>query len=108
MKTLLIGEYREGKLLDSTYELLGFGRALGAETVMLLVGKETQLPACGGVLYLADATACGEYNPELHKRLILDAVERRARSTSSSSTRPTAGTWRRASRLRCRRPRCPR
>ena len=24
MKTLLVGEYREGKLLDSTYELFGF------------------------------------------------------------------------------------
>ena len=57
MKTLLDGEYREGKLLDSTYELLGFAGQLGAETAMLLVGSQTQLPAFGGTLYLADAAA---------------------------------------------------
>lgn len=76
MKALLIGEYREGKLLDSTYELLGFAGQLGAETAMLLVGSDSQLPACGGTLYLADASQCGEYNPDLHKQLILDAVQK--------------------------------
>ncbi len=76
MKTLLIGEYREGKLLDSTYELLGFAEQLGAETAMLLVGSENQLPAYGGTLYLADVAACAEYNPDLHKQLILDAVQK--------------------------------
>jgi electron transfer flavoprotein alpha subunit len=76
MKTLLIGEYREGKLLDSTCELFGFAGQLGVETAMLLVGSETELPAYGGTLYLADAAACGEYNPDLHKQLILDAVQK--------------------------------
>ena len=76
MKTLLIGEFREGKLLDTTYELLGFASQMEAETVMLLVGSETQLPAYGGKLYLADATTCGEYNPDLHKKLILDAARK--------------------------------
>ena len=76
MKTLLIGEYREGRLLDSTYELLGFGAQMNAEAAMLLVGSEAQLPAWGGRLYLADATKYGEYNPDLHKRLILRAVEK--------------------------------
>ena len=76
MKTLLIGEYREGKLLDSTYELLGFAAQLGGESAMLLVGSESQLPLYGGTLYLADATACGEYNPDLHKKLILEAVQK--------------------------------
>jgi electron transfer flavoprotein alpha subunit len=76
MKTLLIGEYREGKLLDTTYELLGFARQLGAETAMLLVGSASQLPAFGGTLYLADAAQCGEYNPDLHRQLILDAVQK--------------------------------
>jgi electron transfer flavoprotein alpha subunit len=74
MKTLLIGEYREGKLLDTTYELLGFAARLGGETAMFLVGSESQLPACGGTLYLADAARCGEYNPDLHKKLALQAV----------------------------------
>ncbi|MDD2542233.1 MAG: electron transfer flavoprotein subunit alpha/FixB family protein [Desulfuromonadaceae bacterium] len=76
MKTLLIGEYREGKLLESTYELLGFAGELGAETAMLLVGSDNQLPAYGGTLYLADAATCGEYNPDLHKKLILEVVQK--------------------------------
>lgn len=75
MKTLLIGEYREGKLLESTYELLGFAGQLGSASAMLLVGSESQLPAYGGTLYLADVATCGEYNPDLHKKLILDAVQ---------------------------------
>ena len=75
MKALVIGEYREGKLLDSTYELLGFAGELRAETAMLLVGCDSQLPLYGGTLYLADATECGEYNPEWHKKLILEAVQ---------------------------------
>ncbi|HEY6837354.1 MAG TPA: electron transfer flavoprotein subunit alpha/FixB family protein [Geobacteraceae bacterium] len=74
MKTLLIGEYREGKLLDTTYELLGFAAQLGGESAMFLVGSEGQLPGFGGTLYLADAASCGEYNPNLHKKLILEAV----------------------------------
>ncbi len=76
MKTLLIGEYREGKLLDSTYELFGFAAQLGADTAMLLVGSDAQLPAYGGTLYLADASVCGEYSPDLHKQLILEAVQK--------------------------------
>jgi len=74
MKTLLIGEYREGKLLDSTYELIGFAGQLGADTALFLVGSETELPAYNGALYLADAKTFGEYNPDLHKQLILEAV----------------------------------
>lgn len=76
MKALLIGEYREGKLLDSTYELFGFAAQLGAESALLLVGSEARLPAFAGTLYLADAAACGEYNPDLHKKLVLDAVQK--------------------------------
>ncbi len=76
MKALLIGEYREGKLLDSTYELFGFAGQMDAETAMLLVGSESQLPAYSGTLYLADATVCGEYNPDLHKKIILEAVQK--------------------------------
>jgi len=75
MKTLLIGEYRDGKLLESTYELLGFAAQLNAENALLLVGSDSQLPGYPGTLYLADAATCGEYNPDLHKQLILDAVQ---------------------------------
>jgi len=76
MKALLIGEYREGKLLDTTYELFGFANQLGADTVMLIVGSDSRLPAYSGTLYLADASACGEYNPDLHKQLILETVQK--------------------------------
>ncbi len=76
MKTLLIGEYREGKLLDTTYELFGFAGQLGAETALFLVGSDAQLPVFGGTLYLADVAACGEYNPDLHKQLVLEAIQK--------------------------------
>ncbi len=76
MKTLLIGEYRDGKLLESTYELLGFAAQMNADSAMLLVGSDNQLPAYGGTLYLADVASCGEYNPDLHKKLILAAVQK--------------------------------
>ncbi len=74
MKALLIGEYREAKLLDSTYELFGFAAQLGVKTALFLVGSDSQLPAYNGTLYLADATKYGEYNPDLHKRLLLEAI----------------------------------
>lgn len=76
MKALLIGEYREGKLLDSTYELFGCAGQMNTETAMLMVGSESQLPAYGGTLYLADAAVCGEYNPDLHKKIILETVQK--------------------------------
>ena len=75
MKALLVGECRDGKLLESSYELFGFAEKLGAEPAMLLVGREGDLPTFVGKLYLADAGKYGEYDPELHKRLVLAAVE---------------------------------
>ena len=76
MKTLLIGEYREGKLLDSTYELLGFAKEAGAESSIFIVADENSLPNFPGKLYLADAKTAGEYNPDLHRELILKAIEK--------------------------------
>jgi len=76
MKVLLIGEYRNGKLLDTTYELVGFASQIGAESAMLLVGSESHLPAFSGTLYLADVSKHGEYNPDLHKQLIIDAAQK--------------------------------
>lgn len=74
MKALLICEYRQGKLLDSTYELLAFAAQLGADSAMVLVGSGDQLPKFGGRVYLAEAATYGEYNPDLHKKLVLQAV----------------------------------
>jgi electron transfer flavoprotein alpha subunit len=43
---------------------------------MLLVGSAGQLPAFGGRLYLADAATYGEYNPDVHKKLILSVIDK--------------------------------
>jgi electron transfer flavoprotein alpha subunit len=76
MKLLLIAESREGKVLGGSYELLAFAEKMGAETVMFLVGAEASLPQYGGRLYLADVAQAGEYNPEVHKKLILEVVNK--------------------------------
>ncbi|QXE91165.1 electron transfer flavoprotein subunit alpha/FixB family protein [Geomonas subterranea] len=76
MKALLVGECRDGKLLEHSHELFGFASQLGAETAMVLIGSEGALPSYGGTVYLADASKYGEYNPDLHKRLVQAAVER--------------------------------
>ena len=75
MRALLVCEYREGKLLDSTYELLAFAEKLGADTAMVLVGDSVNVPRYGGKVYLAAAVRCGEYNPDLHKQIVPAAVE---------------------------------
>ncbi len=75
MKTLLIAEYREGKLLDSYQELMGFAAQLGGENAMFVVGTANDLPNYSGKLYLADVNNFSEFNPAVHKRLILDVVE---------------------------------
>ncbi len=76
MKLLLIAEYRDGQLLAGWSELLAFSREMGGESVFFLVGSEEQLPTCDEKLYLADSSACDEYNPDLHKKLIVDIVNK--------------------------------
>jgi len=76
MKTLLVAESREGKLLGGACELMAFAHQLGSESAMFLVGSEDALPKFAGKLYLADAAACGEYNPDGHKQLLLDVIAR--------------------------------
>lgn len=74
MKTLLIAELRDGVQPGSNLELLGFASHLGSEISMFLVGNTEDVPAFSGTLYLADIKKYGEYNPEVHKELILEAV----------------------------------
>ena len=76
MKALLVGEYREGKLLDSIYEVLAFAGKLGAEPVVVLVGDAANVPRCDGSVYLADVATYGEYNPDLHKQLLLAVIHK--------------------------------
>lgn len=76
MKALLIAEYRDGKLLGGNNELMAFAEKMGVESAMVLVGSESALPGFEGTLYLADAEQCGEYNPSLHRDIILQAVDK--------------------------------
>lgn len=76
MKALLICEYREGKLLETSYELVAFADKLGAEKAMVLIGSEAEAPRVNGKVYLADAGKYGEYNPDVHKKIVLAAIER--------------------------------
>jgi electron transfer flavoprotein alpha subunit len=76
MKALLICDYRQGKLLETSYELLSFAGLLGAESAMVAIGSEADLPRFDGRVYFADAATCGDYNPDLHKKLVLQAVEK--------------------------------
>ncbi len=41
---------------------------------MFLVGAESAMPAYTGTLYLADAGKYGEFNPAVHKQLLLDVI----------------------------------
>jgi electron transfer flavoprotein alpha subunit len=74
MKTLLVAEYREGKLQSSVNDLMAFAKKAGSDSTMFLVGSETDLPKFQGTLYLADIKNCGEYNPDVHKQLLLDTI----------------------------------
>ena len=75
MKMLLVAEYRQGQLLDNYTELLAFARELGGDAAFFLVGDPAgALPRGAGRIYLADVAAAGEYNPDVHKRLLLEAV----------------------------------
>ncbi|TKB26829.1 electron transfer flavoprotein subunit alpha/FixB family protein [Desulfopila sp. IMCC35006] len=74
MKTLLVAEYREGKLQGSVNDLMAFAQKVGSDAAMFLVGSETDLPKFQGPLYLADVKNCGEYNPDVHKQLLLDTI----------------------------------
>jgi electron transfer flavoprotein alpha subunit len=76
MKTLLVAEYRDGKLLNATYELVAFAEKLGADSAMFLVGGESDLPKYDGTLYLADGDKYNDYNPAVHKQLLLDVIAR--------------------------------
>ena len=76
MKLLLVGEYREKKLLDVTYDLVGFADKLGVEKIMVAAGYESDVPHFDGKLYLANAEETGEYNPTAHKQMVLDVIEK--------------------------------
>lgn len=75
MKTLLVAEYKQGKVQESYSELIAFARELGSESAMFMVGDSSgDLPKFQGTLHIAEASGFGEYNPDVHKQLLLDVV----------------------------------
>ena len=74
MKALLVAEYRDGQLLGSVNELIDFAGKIGVESALFLVGSKEKLPGFAGDLYLAEVSEYGEFNPEVHKQLLLDVV----------------------------------
>lgn len=74
MKALLIAEYRDGHVLASAQELVGFAEQMGAESAMFIVGSKDALPAYDGTLFLAEASQYGEFNPDAHKQLLLSVI----------------------------------
>ena len=54
------------------YDLIAFAKKVGAESAMFLVGSDSELPKYEGTVYLADVATCGEYNPDVHKQLLLE------------------------------------
>lgn len=75
MKVLLVAEYRDGQLLGSYQELIAFADQLGADSSMFVVGSGDALPSWSGRLYLADAAQYGDFNPDVHKSLLLSVIE---------------------------------
>ncbi|MFO7578403.1 MAG: electron transfer flavoprotein subunit alpha/FixB family protein [Pelovirga sp.] len=76
MKVLLVAEYREGKVLGTSAELIEFASRLGAESLMFMVGSREAVPAYAGRLFLADVAQAKEFNPSVHKQLLLDLIAR--------------------------------
>ena len=76
MKILLVAEYREGKLLEQLSRTDRLCRQRwGPNSAMFLVGSDAAAArTSSGRLYLAEAAACGEYNPDVHKQLLLEVI----------------------------------
>jgi electron transfer flavoprotein alpha subunit len=76
MKALLVCETRQGKLIDTAYELASFADRLGADRAFVVIGSDATVPAYTGTVYLAGSDTYGEYNPVLHTSVVLDAAHR--------------------------------
>jgi len=76
MKALLIGEYKNGHIDESFYELVGFAKKLGIETVGFVVAPLDSKLEYEGKVYIADINKAKDYNPKVHKDLIINVVEK--------------------------------
>jgi electron transfer flavoprotein alpha subunit len=75
MKALLIAESRNGQLLPASYEPVAFAEKFALDTATFLIGSSLDLPRVAGTLYLAESGTVGDYNPEAHLALLLEAVK---------------------------------
>ncbi len=75
MKALLVGESRNNEILDITYELVAFAAGLSADTAMFIAGG-SEVPKVDGNLYLADTEKYGEISPDIHKKLLLETIDK--------------------------------
>ncbi len=76
MKTLVVAEYRDGILLESYRELISYASDMHSECVMFAVGNKTVLPDFAGKLYLAPTEEYKDFNPSVHKGLLLQVIEK--------------------------------
>ncbi len=70
MTSLIVGEYRNGSILDSTYELCSFAGKMGFKSAMFIVSDKNEIPIFNGKIYLADVDRYKEFNTTIHKKLI--------------------------------------
>ncbi|AHF97287.1 electron transfer flavoprotein subunit alpha [Desulfurella acetivorans A63] len=75
MKALLIGEYKNGHIDESFYELVGFANKIGADSFGFAVAPLDVNIEYAGKVYIADISKAKEYNPKVHKNLILKLIE---------------------------------
>ncbi len=76
MKLLLVGEYKNGNIDDSFYELVAFAQKVGGEAVAFFVAPSDIKPEFNGKVYVADVSKAKEYNPKVHRDLILKVAEK--------------------------------
>jgi len=64
------------QFFDTSYELIGYVNKLNKSYEMFAVGNKNNLPKIKEKLYLADTEKYYEYNPEVHKKLIVELVKK--------------------------------
>ncbi|MDY6821066.1 MAG: electron transfer flavoprotein subunit alpha/FixB family protein [Deferribacterota bacterium] len=76
MAILIIGEYRDGKFFEGCYDTIGYAKEYNKEYILFAVGNKEDLPKVDCKVYLADSSKYGEYNPEVHKKLIVNLAKK--------------------------------
>jgi electron transfer flavoprotein alpha subunit len=74
VRALLVCECRNGVLQDTWRELTTVAGLLKVDTALFLVATRDGVPRVNGRVYLSDSARYGEYNPEVHTRLVRAAL----------------------------------